>query len=222
MLSQEEEVAFSQSVKRVSDQASRHLSILKTAHQLIQFIGKVQQNIDRVAERYVKNPLRIAIGCDHCCLNRVVEVSEPEVFYITAFLKQLSQAALENITKRLQENVDHRASVGQANLACTFLQNHQCTIYAVRPAVCRKAHSLSVLACEKNEKNIPQKLSVILDAEAIMTGVNQAYLRSGLTVRTSEINQAILTALRNDHAEHEWMHARIAKGCTQSSTARGR
>lgn len=213
MLTQEEEIAFSQSAKHVSDLAFEHLSTLNSPHQLIQFVGKLHQNIDRVAEVAMREEpvAHCKIGCDHCCHHRVVEVSEPEVFYITAFLKKLAPATLENITKRLQERVHGHTLMGEGSLSCAFLQNHQCTIYAVRPAVCRKAHSLSVSACEKNEKNIPQKLSVILDAEAIISGVNQAYQRSGLTVHAAEINQAILAALTNDHAVHEWVHASAAK-----------
>ncbi|HBO1833550.1 TPA: YkgJ family cysteine cluster protein [Pseudomonas aeruginosa] len=68
-------------------------------------------------------------GCSNCC-HYAVTVSELEIQYIEALTKR----------KRLKAAVPKADFHGQP---CPFLKNNACSIYAARPYVCRRFHSLA-------------------------------------------------------------------------------
>lgn len=201
MLTQEEAESFTDSVARVKTQVLHYLSKTKNTEQQIEFIGQLHRNLDALIEQTAQEPpwSECKKGCDYCCYGRRVEVSEPEAFYITKFLKALPDQQLARIKARLQKFIAAESEENHKSRPCAFLENHQCSIYAVRPAVCRKAHSLSVSACEKNEVQIPQKLSTILAAEALIAGTNQAYESHDLAINVRELNHAILAILSEEN-----------------------
>ncbi|MDE2429202.1 MAG: YkgJ family cysteine cluster protein, partial [Burkholderiales bacterium] len=96
-------------------------------------------------------------GCSHCC-HASVEIFSPEAFAIVRTLKTLPADRLSAIRQRLLEygldNIDDPAWTKRP--ACPFLDDHRCSIYAVRPVACRQAHSLDVKACENDAPHIPQ------------------------------------------------------------------
>ncbi|EOZ4894389.1 YkgJ family cysteine cluster protein [Pseudomonas aeruginosa] len=68
-------------------------------------------------------------GCSSCC-HFTVTVSEIEMQYIEAHTKY----------KRLKQALPAEDFHGQA---CPFLKSNSCSIYSVRPFVCRRHHSLA-------------------------------------------------------------------------------
>jgi len=95
-----------------------------------------------------------AAGCDHCC-HQAVGVTPPEAFAIVDHLKRsLSAFALESFAARIAERVErtHGLTADQRfspDLPCPFLASGQCTIYEVRPLVCRGMNSLDAGECEQ-------------------------------------------------------------------------
>ncbi len=77
---------------------------------------------------------------------------------------------------------------------CVLLVDGRCSVYVARPAVCRKAHSLDVTACNAGSATIPQDLALLLDAESLIQGVAAACRSAGLAGGALELSAA-LTAL---------------------------
>jgi hypothetical protein len=91
-----------------------------------------------------------------------------------------------------------------AHPPCPFLNNALCSIYDVRPSVCRKAHSLDVNSCRGHAPELPQDLGVVVAAEALTKGTADAYRKLGFDARAYELGGAVLLALTDPTAELRW------------------
>ena len=80
--------------------------------------------------------------------------------------------------------------------------DERCSIYPVRPAACRKAHSLSAPHCAEQSPTIPQNLRLLVDAEALMAGTALAYRDQPLPASAHELNAAVLAALNDPLRSH--------------------
>lgn len=93
-------------------------------------------------------------GCDHCC-HQSVGVTPPEALAIVAHLKQsLSPEALAGFAARLTERVERTRGLSaderfSPELPCLFLRDGSCSIYVVRPLVCRGMNSLDAAECQR-------------------------------------------------------------------------
>jgi hypothetical protein len=125
-----------------------------------------------------------------------VQATEPELLRIARVVRGWPNTAQADLRARLQAHAP-----GQA---CAFLQAERCTVYEARPGACRKAHSLSVAACEARAAQVPQNLAWIVDAEALITGTAAAYQDAALPASAQELNRGVLTALSADDAEGRW------------------
>lgn len=123
-----------------------------------------------------------------------MEATDPEVLHIAQHLQTLPSADQVATLLRLQQHVA-AASAGTTRQPCSFLVHDRCTIYSVRPAACRKAHSLSAAHCAEQSPTIPQNLRLLVDAEALMAGTALAYRDQPLPASAHELNAAVLAAL---------------------------
>jgi Fe-S-cluster containining protein len=93
-------------------------------------------------------------GCDHCC-HQSVGVTAPEALAIAAHLRQASAPELLAVVKvRLAERLERTRGLSaderfSPELPCPFLQQGSCSIYDVRPLVCRGMNSLDAEECER-------------------------------------------------------------------------
>ena len=220
-LTEAERAAFLQSIARVRSAAGRALRAAQTsamqgaaadvtcviatgqapdatesaAQAAVDFIAQLHQGLDTVAEQAGANGPQPACqaGCAHCCHLRV-EATDPEVLHIAQHLQTLPSADQATTLRRLQQHAA-AASVGITRQPCSFLVHDRCTIYSVRPAACRKAHSLSAAHCAEQSPTIPQNLRLLVDAEALMAGTALAYRDQPLPASAHELNAAVLAAL---------------------------
>ena len=104
-------------------------------------------------------------GCTNCCFEPVV-VSMPEGKYVDLYLKQLQHSDEQEFKKirpqwRLWSTVADRAKVSasittlststplaaradkKSKVRCPFLVNQECSIYKVRPLMCRLVYNIS-------------------------------------------------------------------------------
>lgn len=217
-LTEAEQAAFLQSIARVRSAAGRALRAVQahamqgaaahgtnaiaatqaaeaTAQAAVDFIAQLHKGLDTVAEQARATGPQPACqaGCAHCCHLRV-EATEPEVLHIAQYLRTLPGADQATTTLRLQQHVA-AASAGSTRQPCSFLVNDRCAIYSVRPAACRKAHSLSAARCAEQSPTIPQNLRLLVDAEALMAGTALAYRDQPLPASAHELNAAVLAAM---------------------------
>ncbi len=186
--------------------AVKNLCQVADAGHAIEFVANLHRGLDTVVLRASElGPAPdCKIGCSHCCYVRV-EATDPEIFRVARQVRQLPASEVTDLTERLRLHVakDSAGSI-DAKQGCTFLVNNLCTIYEVRPAACRKAHSLSVEQCETFAPEISQNLRLIVEAEALMAGTSDAYHEISLLASAHELNSAVLVALNDDTAEARW------------------
>jgi hypothetical protein len=131
---------------------------------------------------------------------------EPEIFRIAHELEQLAPQALQTTINAMQDYVSRiqGVSVWEHRIACPFLQQNLCSIYQVRPARCRKAHSFDVEKCATAGADIPESMEVAVKSEAMMKGTSLAYVDAHLPASGHELVQAVLLALTDKTAESRW------------------
>jgi Fe-S-cluster containining protein len=129
-------------------------------------IGMMHGQLDEViALRDAQIGTRMAChkGCNKCCGSPIV-VSEGEVVAVVEWLRehpdvrarfdtaygawrdQVGELAGQPIPPDAEESRAYVEKVQARNAMCAFNHEGACTIYAVRPAICRKAHAIDTNA----------------------------------------------------------------------------
>jgi hypothetical protein len=93
-------------------------------------------------------------GCDFCCYNQV-ELTAPEALLLGSFLAtRFPPDTLRLLLARAAELWGRRADKTKEELAalrsefpCPLLTDGRCSVYEVRPLMCRAMHSLEMAAC---------------------------------------------------------------------------
>lgn len=207
-LTEDERADFLMAIERVRQRGYAYLKECHNADDAIKFIGDLHRAVDVVFQRESSSTLKPAckVGCSHCCRLRV-EIIDAEAFRIAEALQRRSPAEQVALIARLRHHtaVPKPSSSHHAGLSdCAFLHDSRCSIYAVRPSVCRKAHSLSAELCHAAAPQLPQNFRLIIGAEALMSGVSAAYREAGLPSASRELCAAVLLALTDDTAKARW------------------
>ncbi len=206
MLSSEEQSEFLSAIETVQQAALNQLCSNQSISHAITFISKLQLSVDHVVQTsFDRQTIDCKAGCSHCC-NVRVEALEPEIFFIAQELRKNPPDILEDVIESLRQ---HAATVKDVSIQdyhfqCPFLKDHLCSIYPVRPAVCRKVHSFDVEKCKTPGAKIPQSLNIILKSDALIKGMANAYNQVKLAASGHEIGQAVLLALTDEAAETKW------------------
>ncbi|OGR23976.1 MAG: hypothetical protein A2139_01690 [Desulfobacca sp. RBG_16_60_12] len=95
-------------------------------------------------------------GCSFCCFNQV-EVTPLEALSIGRYVGQnFSAQERDALMARVSRSLDLKAGKGKKDLArlrrqlpCPLLMGGRCSIYPVRPLVCRAMHTFEAEACEQ-------------------------------------------------------------------------
>jgi uncharacterized protein len=206
MSADDERAQVREAVERVRQRAVQELDAAPGAVQAVRFVAVLHHNLDQLFDRSRASDLAPACeaGCAHCCSARV-EVCEPQALRIAEHLRRLPLVEQAQWSARLDRRVAaDRGQEHPGRTPCEFLQEQRCSIYAVRPAVCRKAHSLSVGACAQQSTTIPQNLDLLLQDEILMAGTFEAYRSVGLAASPRELSEAVLDALQDRDAAENW------------------
>jgi len=155
-------------------------------------------------------------GCTYCCHLRV-EVFLPEVFRIKNYLeKHCSKEELSNIKLAIATTAKRAKHLsGQeysaARIACPLLIDNNCSIYSVRPGMCRKYHSLEVDPCIKRYEEPTNEThgainvrGLSLGAMSFLKGLHHSLKKQKLDGNTYELSQALDVVLNNSKAYAQW------------------
>ena len=206
MLTDPERAAFLESAGRVQQRAAAALGQARDAGSAVAFVGHLHHSIDTVVVRALQAGFApdCKAGCAAWC-GLPVSATDAEVFRIAQLLQLPPPPHTARVSARLHSHAQQRrAAALEARVNCGFLVRGQCSIYAVRPAACRKAHSLSVKHCEALTADIPQDVQLLAQAEALMAGTSGAYRQAGLPSSAHELNAAVLVALTDASALARW------------------
>jgi uncharacterized protein len=159
-----------------------------------------------------------APGCFFCCY-LPVDVLAPEAFLIAAHLKRTrSPAELAALVYRLATYSQHDFGTRP----CIFLAQGRCSIYEVRPMVCRGYNSLSKERCEAFYQDASVDLKGTKDcvagrlAEAMEEGVIAGLKALGLDAQWYELASAVLRALETPNGAARWARGEaVFEGCDE-------
>jgi Fe-S-cluster containining protein len=107
------------------------------------------------AESPLPQPIACQAGCDACCYNQV-ELTPPEALLIGHHIeKYFSEAAKDLLLGHVARILQLTTGKGKTEIAarrrqipCPLLAKRTCSIYPIRPLVCRAMHGLDAARCE--------------------------------------------------------------------------
>jgi uncharacterized protein len=200
------------------------ITALRASRENASVLGLIRQVHDGMTTAIEALPSKAqhacAPGCDFCCY-LPVDVLAPEAFRIAAHLEQTcSPEALATLVYRLGAQGQHDFGIRP----CVFLANGRCSIYEVRPMVCRGYNSLSKERCEAYHHDASVDLKGTKDrvagrlAEAMEDGVVAGLEALGLDAQWYELPSAVLRALETTDGPARWARGEaVFEGCDQLS-----
>lgn len=207
-LSDSEKLEIATVIQHQEKQLGRKLSSNRNKIYAINAIRILHEQIDELTQKIIKKPglhFDCKAGCSYCCSLRVAAVPA-EIFVIARHLKQLPKETQSEIIRRLEIHAEAARGIlmEQHFLPCPMLADGRCSVYALRPAMCRKYLSLDVEECKKPDACAPEDREMVMKSSALIFGTNQAYSRAKLSNQIHELGQALLIALTDPTAEDRW------------------
>jgi Fe-S-cluster containining protein len=151
-------------------------------------------------------------GCAFCC-SLYVSALPPEIFAIADFIRGGAADLAAEIARIEAADANTRGLDPScrflAKSPCALLTDGACSVYTVRPMVCRGVLSRSREACESAYRGHAfDNRAEIEPAVAIRSAYGEAILvtlhRKGLDLRAYELAHAVLVALKDASAEGRW------------------
>jgi Fe-S-cluster containining protein len=144
------------------------------------------------------------VDCSYCCYVPRVLVTLPELARVVERLRSWPADQIETLKARLEAHVlaqSTDATSPAARPPCALLVDGRCSVYDVRPLVCRGQHSYDVqdckIHCETGAGETTQ-LTVVVDAvQGAMSGVVAAFQQMGAAGTLFDLSRALLLALEN-------------------------
>ena len=181
-------------------------------------MGHLEQTLEGI-RRSADVKLDCRKGCSFCCwLN--VDVRAHEVFLIVRWLRArwtaAEMAALETAARASRDAaLGLAADAKAAPRPCVFLRDSVCSIYEVRPAACRRYHSISVNACaelfEKGDTEAQILHPLLEDAgRCAARGVHHPFVRAGFDAYYYDLPSALAEALSDPSCEERWLEGQKA------------
>ena len=151
-------------------------------------------------------------GCNYCCHQRV-EVRPYEAFVLADHIRgRMTAEQQADVILKLAANRARIAPLAplqhtQAGIPCALLVAGGCSVYAARPAACRKYYSLSVNTCRAAFIHPTDPLigpleddDLRLAGNAVALGYARGVEESGRDAQRYELHAALLEALENPKA----------------------
>lgn len=160
-----------------------------------------------VREDY-RPPLKCQKACSYCCRKPGVLIAVPELVRILDYVQQHFDegmaAALRDRAARYAAQVDGRDlhQPRSESVPCPLLVDDLCSVYEVRPLVCRSYNSTSAEACRRAHDNpavlvpIFAPLKDVTDGATV--GMAQRLRESGLSEAMVDLGTALHLALSAD------------------------
>jgi Fe-S-cluster containining protein len=184
---------------------------LKTGIRLEAVIGAaadVSQYADE-AIAIVKDEYRPALhckeGCSYCCCKPGVLTSVPELLRILDHVQSVFSAdeisALAERARRYASQIEGRSfdDPTDESVPCPLLLDGRCSVYEVRPLVCRGYNSTNVDACRRAHRDADELVpifSVIKDVtDGATVGVAQRLKAAGFNDSLVDLGSALNLAL---------------------------
>lgn len=188
-------------------QAREEIQKLSPREALVRFYVRHDDRIS-AAVGAATEKLACADGCAYCC-HFDVEARPFEVLEIARHvakhfpplqIKQTIERAAKNAAERKATPEEARATLKQA---CPFLVNNSCSIYVVRPAVCRNYHATDGDNCKAYFDDPAGRLpnTYVDDVFDVANGSSQGFRNAiesvGLDSQSYNLAAAFVEAMKN-------------------------
>ncbi len=157
-----------------------------------------------VREEY-RPPLACREGCAHCCCKPGVLVSIPDFLRLLEYVDDSFNAAMRKAlvdrAARYADQVRGRDVNGafDESVPCPFLSADRCTVYDVRPLVCRGYNSTDADACRRARADasvtVPTFAMVKDVTDGATVGASQALKERGVNDALVDLGTALHIAL---------------------------
>lgn len=213
---------------KVEKDTTRLLRENRTPTFAVRLAERAQKETDRISDEALSRGVQFDCrkGCTYCC-RLEVNAYPQESFRIARTLRErpnleLLIAALADHAEKNREVTDKRQRDN-----CPFLVDQACSIYEIRPIMCRRMHSLDVERCKQMSETVPSDPELFYKSEAIWEGTRKAYARVKLPTQAHELVGSVLLALTDPSAEERWwkgedvfeINSRVPKSPSRSSEA---
>jgi Fe-S-cluster containining protein len=146
-------------------------------------------------------------GCNYCCRDERIVLTEKEAVLAVQHVEQ--KLAPELQARVLASIRDAAPTSDQASVACAFLIDERCAIYADRPLACRSYFSNSVASCEiffHDKSRIPQRFAAPKLVEIAVREVT----RAGKHSKLYEINSLMRRLYADPDKAQQWANGAIS------------
>lgn len=163
-------------------------------------------------------------GCSHCCLQQV-SVTAPEVFRLADFMR--SSWARDDVDKRLArvrgvaETVRGISAAEHRGTECPFLDDGRCSVYVVRPLVCRGANSMDAAACGRPGAPVPVYVELWNAAQQLQEQLDREAHKTTGRREMFELSCAVTVALEHPDAEARWRNGELILASARHSWFEG-
>ena len=208
--------------KGVADIVVRALKAFDAAQRLndlfdaaVGFVGGLMADLERTQPP--PRPLACGEGCAHGCIGIEVHVSALEVLRIADHVSRtLAGSDLAELVKAT-ETVDagkksaREAGAHRRRFTCPLLVDSRCSVYGVRPFVCRGFNSYDALKCERRKRDgiesaiIEGYVHPKMVAQSALNGVRLGCIAAGLEDDVLDLAPALLIALTTPDAKERWL-----------------
>ncbi len=194
------------------DSESLNIATVNFYHRLDSTITGVSGHIEEI--------IQCQQGCSYCCHFRV-DVSANEVFAIVEHIQStFTPDKLEKLVEKASNNQKKLSTLSQAkrivtNIDCPLLEDNACSIYTLRPSMCRKIHSTNVKACRYSydnpeDKNIENAEHPVLSAITLtmLTAAREGFSALGLDETVYDLNEVLISALGDNKYKKRWLNGK--------------
>lgn len=185
-------------------------------------------------------PVACKKGCAFCCHGREVHVTSLEVLRIAGHIAENFPidriAAL--LTRTVEVEQEKREQWGEGpprrNFRCPLLVDNVCSVYPVRPFVCRGFNSYDAYACELQKKFLKEDAKIEgyahqgRAAQAALAGLRRGLEESGIGSEVLDLAPALRIVLTTPNVAPRWLsgepvfdgaRARLARDDERPTTA---
>jgi Fe-S-cluster containining protein len=146
-------------------------------------------------------------GCNFCCRDERIVLTEKEAVLAVQHVEQQLDPELK---ARVVASIQAAAPTSdQASVACAFLIDARCAIYADRPLACRSYFSRSVASCEvffHDKSQMPQRFAAPKLVEIAVREVT----RAGKHSKLYEINTLMRRLYADPNKPQQWTTGAIS------------
>jgi Fe-S-cluster containining protein len=150
----------------------------KTAYNASNLIKEVYRVTDQTMAGCYKNGTKPSCkkGCNWCCYLQVL-TTPLEVMHIVEYLQTCLSPSEQSILQQRLENEEEFTGgmngyqKAGKNVACPFVEDGECMVYAVRPLACRAYHSMNMIECKSSYGKDDGSITIRQDISGVATGI---------------------------------------------------